>query len=120
MPFVILKRNPKVISDDVVKAILKDLPTYVAEALYCHGGGELTAGEVEIEVHEPGKLDVNYVDFEVTIVASDYPARQANLKERTQAIANLLAIHPAMPKGSVSRERAFVWVVLPPAAFVWV
>lgn len=118
MPLVTLTRDPKVISDQVVRKLRFDLQRYVANLLQCEGGGELTADDIEIRVREPGPLDFNFVAFQVEVTASDLPDRRRNIQDRTQSLANLIADHPAMPKGVVNTSSAFVWVMLVQAGFV--
>jgi hypothetical protein len=114
MPLVLMKRNPRVIDDELAGKIAQQLPAIVAEALDISAhdkDGALTAQDIEVYVQDSSELDVNTKPLEITIWAGYYPARNENLGERRAKIAKAVrAIKPPEAKG-------FVWVLLVPGSF---
>ena len=97
MPYVILKtkerffapRNEVAEENHPLKMFTKHLAKVVAEALSTPGTeGELTARDIEVEVREFGKYDVNQADVEIIVFANEYPERLENLEKRRKKIEN--------------------------------
>ncbi|MGC9611010.1 MAG: hypothetical protein ABSE68_02205 [Minisyncoccia bacterium] len=66
-----------------LKIFAEFLATTTAKALSIPGTeGELTAKDIEVEVREFGKYDINQADVEIIVFANEYPERLENLEER--------------------------------------
>lgn len=115
MPFVRVRHDPRRPLPDLEK-IVKDLPEVVADALGCDDPeGSLSAHDIEVAVEEFGPMDISGdYDVQIMVEANDYPSRKANLKERTQQIADAFAKDMNVEPGTTF----YVWVRLSPAAFI--
>ena len=83
MPLVVVNRNPKVLTDELLKTLVASLPESVASTLTCSdSGGDLTAKDIEVWVQDFGPYDINTKDVEIIVWANLYPKRLKNLEFR--------------------------------------
>ena len=95
--------------------LVSALPKIVADALSCEDpDGGLTPQDIEVSVEEYGPMDISGdYNLEVIVDANEYPSRLADLKQRTQQIADQVGAILIGPP-----TKYYVWVRLSPAAFV--
>jgi hypothetical protein len=121
MPTIRLKRDPDLMPDSVLEPLLEKLPGIVASALHVEGNrhGRLQPDDIDIEVSDHGRLDVNCQTLQILILANDYPERAANINERTKEIADAVRFELRMFRDVLGiAGRSFVWVFLGRAGFV--
>ncbi len=112
MPLVVVNRNPKILTDELLKPLVASLPESVANTLTCNDlGGDLTAKDIEVWVQDFGPYDINTKDVEIIIWANLYPERQKTLKLRKNLLRAL--VKDMLPK----KIRGFVWILLQPGSF---
>jgi len=114
MPLIHIYRKASIVSDAEITRITAKLAEIVAQALDIPElqEGKLTAGDIEIIVHDQTYLSVSNAPLCIIIHANDYPERRANLKERTRQIVSRLEITRK------STTHGFVWVQLIPSSFI--
>jgi len=117
MPYVRVRHEPLSPCNDRegIAIFVNALPQIVAEALTCPDpDGGLTPQDVEVSVEEYGPMDISGdYHLQVMIDANDFPSRRADLKQRTQQIADRLTAVIIGPP-----TKFYVWVRLTPAAFI--
>jgi len=113
MPLVLVRRNPKVVTDDILRGrILDNLPNFVASSLTCDNRyGKLTANDIEIIVNDFGPFDKSEHDLMIIVLANSYPERLKNLKARKRMLRKQLEyILSPFIKG-------YVWIILQDGSF---
>jgi hypothetical protein len=112
MPLVVVGKNPEVVTDEILKKLVRDLPGMVAKTLGCDDpGGDLTPQDIEVWVQDFGPHDINTKDVEIIIWANFYLGRAKNLSLRRRLLGRLI-------RDTLPREiKGFVWVLLNPASF---
>ncbi|HNY35796.1 MAG TPA: hypothetical protein PLD14_02625 [Candidatus Pacearchaeota archaeon] len=113
MPLVLVKRNPKVITDDILRGRIIDfLPNFVASSLTCDNRyGKLTPNDIEIIVSDFGPFDKIEHDLMIIVWANSYPERLKNLKARKRMLRKQLeSVLSPLIKG-------YVWILLQDGSF---
>ncbi len=115
--FIVADRSHEKLTKNRTLLDLGDvLRIFVAEALTCSDpGGQLTANDVEVHIFDRRHLlQIGGEQFalQVTVVARELPERRAYLEERSKELQRKFkAICPPDVTG-------YIWVLLPPGAFV--
>lgn len=117
MPLVDVARDPKKVSDEVLKILAKELPDIVARSLSVPGVPEaiLKPQDVEVRFRDFGPYDVHSQPLEIVVMANDYPARLESLRQRTENISEDIRV---LIWGANTRYSFWVWVRLAPGEFV--
>lgn len=123
MPLVLLTWDKTKLSGNRVLDLARALPAVVAGALTIEPPelGQLRAEEIEVRLRMVDIYDINASPLSIEIFANAYPARQANIQERTNLIASAVnrfidEHHPNM-RDRLGKKQSFVWVLLAPAGF---
>ena len=117
MPLIYVRRDEKIIRDDMIRALVSALPEIIADALTVpNSDGVLTRDDIEIRVSGIGPFDVSTKDLEVIIFAGDYPERKADLDQRKEKIIEGIK-SLSSPGGMIETISGFVWIVLSPNSF---
>lgn len=112
MPLVEVDRDPKVVTDEILKPLVDGLPEMVASTLTCDDAdGHLTPEDIKIRVRDFGPYDKHHYDVEVIILANFYPQRGKTLELRRRVICNEVKYLLR------SKVHGFVWVNLTDGSF---
>lgn len=113
MPLVLVKRNPKTITDDILRGrIIYLLPDFVADSLTCDNRyGKITPKDVEIIVSDFGPFDKTEHDLMIIVWANSYPEILKNLHGRKKMLRKKLEfiLSPF--------RKAYVWIILQDGSF---
>ena len=110
MPLVQIRRNPRIISDDVIWALNEHLPALAAKVLSCDEGGPLAPKDVMIEVDDIGPMDRNIKDIHIRVWAHDYPTRRGEDLEALRSIRKQIATEVVKHLPEITTW--YVWVLL--------
>jgi hypothetical protein len=114
-----LKYNKETVALDDILKIRDSLPVFVASELSgSEPGASLNSDDIEVCVREfsPDDIDNGY-DVAITVDANEWPSRRANLKDRSDEIAESLRLSDTVLGDGRKKLKAFVWIRLMPAAF---
>jgi len=109
------EKHPKLGDQHFLQAFANELRNRIANVLTCADeGGKLSGADIEVEIRDhQGWRHVGgaHYDIQIVVLANEFPARKANLGERTLALRKMIQL--LLPLNITG----FVWVRLAPAAF---
>ena len=112
MPLVILRTDPRFVSDDARAAIAKRLPRFVVEGLSCQEG-PLEEKDIGILMrHIDPDTDIGFSVVSITVIANDYPERRRLVERAASHIDGAIrgdCLH--------SGQRCAVWILLGVGAY---
>src|SRR3989344_4596018 len=118
MPLIIITRNSKKIGNQKLLGLVKNLPFCVARHLHVESvkDAHLTHADIEVRVWERGRYDTFHHDIEVTIFASHFPEREANLLRMSHEISAFMDRYlNGFTSDEGPRISGFVWIRLAPS-----
>ena len=93
MPLAIVIGKKAVTDHQNITTLVTKIPEIIARYLTCNDlGGSLTTPEVDVKLETFGQHDISEQDLILTIMATGFPSRIANLKERTEQISTALLV----------------------------
>lgn len=108
MPVVTIRYDEEFVADELLGTLPGITQVLVAAGLHVDprdGEGQLMPDDVEVFMLPTGPYDLPSCDITVAVEAMRYPARLANLQQRTEAIQR--ALDDLYPQVTVS-----VWITL--------
>jgi len=120
MPLVIITRNSKKVGNQKLLGLVKSLPYCVARHLHIESVKEahLAPDDIEVKLWERSRFDTFHHDIEVTIFASHFPEREANLLRASREISAFIDGYlNGLAGGERPRTSGFVWIRLAPSGF---
>ena len=112
MPLVEVSRDPSLITNEIIPSLVDALPQIVVDALTSRERA-LTLGDVDVRVRDLGPFEKTQYGLQITVSASYSDSRHENLGERQSQIMENIRSLGVLPAGI----KAYVWLVLPPAAY---
>ncbi len=112
MPLVEVSRNPALITNEAIATLVDALPQIAVDALTTQERA-LTLGDVDVRVRDFGPFEKTQYGLQITVSASHSDSRHKNLGERQSQIMQNIRSLGLLPAGI----KAYVWLVLPPAAY---
>ncbi|HEY0908270.1 MAG TPA: hypothetical protein VGE35_02895 [Candidatus Paceibacterota bacterium] len=120
MPLVSLHYRPENLPEELVKKLVIELTDIISSALDVpeDSSARLKQKDIEIRVSTPGPMDVNAQDLEIVVHAHEYPARAANIEERTGKIKESVYVF-LRSNGLEPYDdfEGFIWVLLHKTGF---